>query len=61
MEFTNFNGEVIFTKTKRNTFIQEYGYGDSNVIDLTEFSSALKSSWIRRIIFANTNDKNFLF
>lgn len=41
-------------KVKKNTIIEEYRYGGLKIIDSTEFGSALKSSWIRRMIFTET-------
>lgn len=47
-------------KVKRNTIIEEYRYGGLKMIDFTEFSSALKSCWIRRMIFTDTKWINLL-
>ena len=42
-------------RIKKNTIIQDYRYGGLKMIDYTDFISALKSSWIRRLIHSNAS------
>ena len=40
-------------KIKKNVIIQDYKYGGLKMVDYTEFISALKSSWVRRLIHSD--------
>lgn len=40
-------------KIKKNTIIQDYNQGGLKMIDYKEFMSALKSTWIRRLLHSS--------